>query len=142
MSGNVYDDILAVFCQNVKTFLQETRLKEIVLKVSDPTKDTNVAAMDMLTLIANNCESVTKLEYLDNYYNEDGLEDICRMTTLKQLTISQMDLQNYDFLMFSYNLMELQIFQSEDGNGNLHLTHLHFAQNCPKLVKFIFDTGP
>jgi hypothetical protein len=121
-----YDDnIFALFCQNVLTFLQETHLKH---------------HWEMLDIIAENCQSVTKYEWLA-YYDGDpcGMDGIEVMTTLKQLTISQhiMDNGRWKSLQYLDNLMELQIFETEIGDEDL----MDIAQNCPKLVKLIYDAG-
>jgi hypothetical protein len=132
------DDISALFCQNVLTFLQETHLKHIV--VHEVIQGTHELHFEMLDIIAENCQSVTKYEWLA-YHDGDpcSIDGIGGMTTLKQLTISQkcMDNGSWKSLQYLDNLMELQIFETEIGDEDL----MDIAQNCPKLVKLIYDAG-
>jgi hypothetical protein len=88
----------------------------------------DVGNVIMLDLIADNCKSVTKLEFLDNF--SDGVVSIDRITTLKQLTTSRM----MNTCINLENLMELQVFEVLEDDL-LDMTHT----NCPKLVKLIHD---
>jgi hypothetical protein len=136
--------ILAEFCQNIKTFLQETHLKHIFMEVQCKChtlgSDDSNYVVNILKLITENCPSVTKFEILnsDGCFREQELDIICRMTTLKQLTISQLMGGGMKTLKYLENLMELQIFQPIRF---LDDDLIDIAQNCPKLVKFIYETG-
>jgi hypothetical protein len=137
--------ILAAFCQSIKTLLQETHLTHIVMEVQckchtiDDSDDSNYV-VKIWKLIIENCPSVTKFEILnsDGCFREQELDSICRMTTLKQLTISQLMGGGMKTLKYLENLMELHIFQPIKF---LDDDLIDIAQNCPKLVKFIYETG-
>jgi hypothetical protein len=71
------------------------------------------------------------------------VDQICKMTSLKQFTISQLPLYTAKdwatrALQNIANLMELKIFEtSVVVIDNL----IDIVQNCTKLEKFIFDAG-
>jgi hypothetical protein len=139
------EDILAEFCQNVKTFLQETHLKHIVMEILFDYDDYTNDVLAILKLIPENCQSVTKFELLDSSGDHltKQLDVICKMTSLKQLSFSQMiwhqrkDTMNP--LKNLENLMELQMFEMWNFRD---VDLIYIAQNCPKLVTFILHPGP
>jgi hypothetical protein len=104
--------LVAAFHRNVKTLLQETHLKHIVindyLKMNSEYSPEGVRAL--LKEISENCQSVTKLELLETY---EELSDVWQMTNLKQLTFSQMQWNDRDMIPLKSleNLTELQIFE-------------------------------
>jgi hypothetical protein len=136
---------LAAFCENVKTFLQETHLKHIVMEDEFVLKDEDADSemLAILKLIYEHCQSVTKFEILDFLLDQE-LDVICTMDNLTQLTFSMMgfdrEIKSLDREMKTFeNLMELQLFEMSRCQD---FELIDIAQKCKKLVKFIFATGP